>query len=203
MKINFDNVICREKLPNGLEREVIALSGEWEFKESAGILLILSPDAGKTEALFRCIAGVESPDSGKISITGCDSKPVYIPKVTSLPEWLTTEENIALPLKIKGLSKSEITGKVSEAAKAAGLEGYEQHIPHPKSKGYLFRVELARALAAGAKFVLINDSISGTGKPNRQELYNLIGKISGETGIFFLVASSESSENYGFPSINL
>ncbi|MHC1737458.1 MAG: hypothetical protein AB9882_05565 [Ignavibacteriaceae bacterium] len=209
MKINFDSVICKEKLPSGLERVVIDnLSAEWEFKESDRILYVFSAETNKTEELFRCIAAVGAenllpPDSGKIIITGCDSNPVYIPKETSPVEWLTTEENIGLPLKIKGLSKAEIAEAVGNAAIDTGLEGYEQHLPNSKSRGYLFRVELARALAAGAEFILINDSITGTRKPLREDLYNLIRKISDEKGIFFLIASSESSENYGFHSINL
>jgi len=204
MKISFDNIVCKETFPNGSGKVVIdGLSAIWELKEDEKVLCVITDNTVKTEKLFKCIAGLEKAGSGDINISPENIAVAYIPKESSLLDWYTTEENIGFPLKIKGLSKNRIEEVVKPAVEVTGLEGYEQHLQHPKSRGYSLRVEIARALASGANLILINDSVSAVRVSLREDLYQLIRKISDEKEVSFIISSSDLKGSYGLPSVVL
>src|ERR1700758_420124 len=116
--------------------------------------LLGSSGCGKS-TLLRLMAGLETPDSGRIIVDGQDitQLPPYQRPVNmmfqsyALFPHMTVEGNIAYGLKRDHLSKPDIDARVAELLKLVKLEGYEQRKPNQLSGGQRQRVALARSLA--------------------------------------------------------
>src|SRR3972149_6815501 len=128
---------------------------------------------GKTTTL-RCVAGLERPDGGKISIDSkavfASGERVYIPTnkrpigmvFQSYASWphMTVFENVAYPLTIQRRPRSEIRKRVEDVLKVVGLHGLEDR-PAPKlSGGQQQRVAFARALVNEPKVMLLDEPLS-------------------------------------------
>ena len=135
--------------------------------------------SGKT-TLLRSIAGLEQPDSGKVTIGGkivfgSDSKTVlpeernigFVFQDYALFPHLSVEKNILYGLH-KITRKSERHERASYIAALAGLEGLEKRYPHELSGGQQQRVALARALAPEPNFILLDEPFSNL-DPVRKE----------------------------------
>ncbi len=138
---------------------------------------------GKTTTL-RCVAGLERPEGGKISIDGkpvfASGERVYVPTnkrpigmvFQSYAIWphMTVFENVAYPLTIHRRPKSEIKKRVEDVLKIVGLHGLEDR-PAPKlSGGQQQRVAFARALVNEPKVMLLDEPLSNLDAKLREEM---------------------------------
>src|SRR5436309_6011466 len=115
---------------------------------------LLGPSGcGKTTTL-RMIAGFEMPDEGRIVLQGRDVTSVppakrnvnMVFQAYGLFPHMTVAENIAFGPKIKKLSKSDITERMTDVVHTVRLDGLEDRRPTQLSGGQQQRVALARAL---------------------------------------------------------
>lgn len=138
---------------------------------------------GKTTTL-RCVAGLERPESGRISIDGkpvfAAGERVYVPTnrrpigmvFQSYAIWphMTVFENVAYPLTIQRRPKSEIRQRVENVLKVVGLHGLEDR-PAPKlSGGQQQRVAFARALVNEPKVLLLDEPLSNLDAKLREQM---------------------------------
>src|SRR5881628_1791362 len=89
-----------------------------EVSDGEFVVLLGPSGCGKTTAL-RCVAGLESPDSGEILIGDRDVAMVF--QNYALYPHLTARQNIAFPLEMRGLRKAEVSRRVQETAARLGL----------------------------------------------------------------------------------
>ena len=149
---------------------------------SGELVALLGPSGcGKTTTL-RMIAGLETPDAGKISIDGreVDAPGVHLPPEArglgmvfqSYAVWphRTVAENVEYPLKLKGLGRSEREAKVKEALGWVRLDALAARRPDALSGGQLQRVALARALVADPQVLLLDEPLSNLDVQLREEL---------------------------------
>src|SRR5207344_2309872 len=108
---------------------------------------------GKT-TLLRMLAGLETPEAGRILLDGQDLAPVppyrrpinmMLQRYALFPH-LTVAGNVAFGLKQEGLPKPEIATRVAEMLALVRLEGIGARKPHQLSGGQRQRVALARSL---------------------------------------------------------
>jgi molybdate ABC transporter permease protein len=137
--------------------------------------------AGKT-MLLRCIAGVETPTQGQISLNGrllFDSarrinlpsrqrRIGYLVQNYALFPHLTVAQNIAFGL--PKLTASELRQQVAQELEAVQLGGLEQRYPHQLSGGQQQRVALARALASQPEALLLDEPFSALDTHLRSQL---------------------------------
>lgn len=139
----------------------------------AEVVGLLGPNgAGKTTT-FYMLVGLVKPDKGKIFLDEEDltAKPIYmraragigyLPQETSIFRKLTVEENINLVLEMnKNLNKAGKKEKLDSLLEDFGLTKLRKSASIQLSGGERRRVEIARALAADPKFILLDEPFTG------------------------------------------
>jgi len=118
---------------------------------------------GKTTFL-RCIAGLETPTSGHISVNGLTPDEArraraygYVFQAAGLYPWRTIGGNIRLPLEIMGFSKFEMLERVERVLELVDLTGFDKKFPWQLSGGMQQRASIARALAFDADILLMDE----------------------------------------------
>jgi NitT/TauT family transport system ATP-binding protein len=118
---------------------------------------------GKTTFL-RCIAGLETPTSGDISVNGMTPDEArraraygYVFQAAGLYPWRTIGGNIRLPLEIMGFDKAEQAKRVDRVLDLVDLNGFDRKFPWQLSGGMQQRASIARALAVDADILLMDE----------------------------------------------
>ncbi len=118
---------------------------------------------GKTTFL-RCIAGLEQPTGGDITVNGMTPEEArmaraygYVFQAAGLYPWRTIGCNIKLPLEIMGFSKAEQAERVGRVLDLVDLAGFEKRFPWQLSGGMQQRASIARALAFDADILLMDE----------------------------------------------
>jgi iron(III) transport system ATP-binding protein len=176
--------------------------------EEGELLTLLGPSGcGKTTTLL-CIAGLENPDKGSISID--ESAITDIEKgINFRPEernmgmvfqfyalWpnMTVYDNIAYALKLRKIPKDEIDIKVKEALDLVELPGQEKSYPYQLSGGMQQRVALARSLAYEPKILLLDEPLSNLDAKLRERARFWLKELQQRLGITTVYVTHDQAE---------
>ncbi|MBW4595181.1 MAG: molybdate ABC transporter permease subunit [Brasilonema angustatum HA4187-MV1] len=156
--------------------------------------------AGKS-MILRCIAGIETPSSGRIVLNGRvlfdsrqrinlpprDRRVGFLVQNYALFPHMTVGQNIAFGLP-KGLSATAIRQLVETQLITVQLEGYSQRYPHQLSGGQQQRVALARALANQPEVLLLDEPFSALDTHLRSQLeQQMVATLSSYEGVTLFV----------------
>ncbi|MGL4634420.1 MAG: ABC transporter ATP-binding protein [Beijerinckiaceae bacterium] len=159
----------RKEFANG----VIALEGlDMEVHQGEFLSLLGPSGCGKSTAL-RLIAGLADVSDGEISWpSGGSAKGDigFVFQEPTLMPWANVADNVYLPLKLKGLSKSEGETKVQEALALVGLGDFSKAFPRELSGGMKMRVSIARALVTEPKLLLMDEPFAALDEITRFKL---------------------------------
>ncbi len=164
--------------------------------------VLLGPTlAGKT-TLMRLMAGLDQPTEGRVlwndaDVTGRrvqdrDVAMVY-QQFINYPT-LSVYDNIASPLRLKGVVRDEIDERVRRTADLMKLAPMLDRRPLELSGGQQQRCALARALVKGAGLVLLDEPLANLDYKLREELRAEIPRIFEESGSIFVYATTEPEE---------
>ena len=165
------------------------------------ITLLGSSGCGKTTTL-RIIAGLETPDSGKVYLEGKDVT-ALAPEARdvntvfqnyALFPHMNVYDNIAFGLKIKKMSKDVIDQKVMRMLKLIGLEGFENKNVTTLSGGQQQRIAIARALVNEPKVLLLDEPLGALDLKLRKEMQYELKRIQQEVGITFIYVTHDQEE---------
>src|SRR5947208_9438846 len=188
-----------------------AVSGV-SFTAPAGeIVVLLGPSGcGKTTTL-RCVAGLEHPTSGSISIAGkvvsAPSRGISIaPRhrdlgmvFQSYAVWphMTVRQNVVYPLKHRGVARSEAARQVDEALALVGLTEYAERPVVALSGGQMQRVALARSIVYPPKLLLLDEPLSNLDAKLRLRLRDDLRVILQQKGLTALHVTHDQAEALG------
>ena len=138
--------------------------------------LLGSSGSGKS-TLLRMLAGMESPNQGKIILDGQDitklapyERPINMMfQSYALFPHMTVEQNIAFGLKQDKMPKDEIAARVEEMLRLVQMTKYAKRKPHQLSGGQQQRIALARSLAKRPKILLLDEPLGALDKKLRQQ----------------------------------
>jgi putative ABC transport system ATP-binding protein len=164
--------------------ERIVLNGI-SLELAAGDYVAIIGDSGIGKStLLNVIAGLEQADSGKVffrqtEITGMDDDALtrlrrdnfgFVFQAFHVLPQLSVQQNVALPLLLRGIrDDNRITGILA----AVGLAGREASPPRELSGGELQRVAIARALVGEPKLVLADEPTGNLDPENARQVLNL------------------------------
>ncbi len=173
---------------NFKKRIVHNLTSEIKLPESYGIVSVFGEDDSGRLELLRLLAGLDTPATGSVTSAFSVSPLPFIPSRPSTLPWLNVVENVSLPNKpVKGGSADS----VKRALEITGLDGYETHYPADNGSGFLFRVALARALAANPPCLLIDEPFHHKSRESREEITQLLIKVAEEYRIYIILTTSD------------
>src|ERR1700682_3763256 len=179
------------------------------FAVPAGeIVVLLGPSGcGKTTTL-RCVAGLEHPTSGEISIAGhlvsSPARGILVPPrlrdlgmvFQSYAVWphMTVRQNVVYPLKHRKISRADAGRKVDEALALVGLSEYADRPVVALSGAKMQRVALARSIVYRPQLLLLDEPLSNLDAKLRLRLRDDLRRILKQTGMTALYVTHDQAE---------
>lgn len=170
-----------------------------EVRDGEFMALLGPSGCGKTTTL-RLIAGLETPDAGRVSIAGdevarsdASIKPekrdvgLVFQEFALFPH-MTVEENISF-----GLEEGD-DGRVEEMLELVGLEGHREKKPNKLSGGQRQRVALARSLAPEPDVLLLDEPFSNLDVSLRVRMREEVRRIVKEAGVTTVAVTHDQEE---------
>lgn len=161
--------------------------------------------AGKS-TLVRCINLLERPTQGKVVIDDVDlvqlnerslrkhrQKIGMIFQQFNLLASRTVFENVAFPLRYKGIDKNEINKKVTSLLNLVGIADKAKSYPSQLSGGQKQRVAIARALANDPGILLCDEATSALDPQTTQSILRLLKDLNKKLGITIVIITHEMS----------
>lgn len=127
---------------------------------------IVGPSGCGKSTLFHHISGIMTPEQGSIWIDGEDysgraGRVSYMYQKDLLMPWKKVVDNVALPLRLKGMSKKASREKALELFELFGLEGFEKSYPYQLSGGMRQRASLLRTYLCSSDILLLDEPFGG------------------------------------------
>jgi NitT/TauT family transport system ATP-binding protein len=156
------------------------------------VSLIGRSGCGKT-TILRTLAGLVTPTSGEVRVGGRslwrgssrDSEVMsqfgVVFQDANLFPWFTVEENIALPLRLRGVSRDERSARARELAELVGLAGFERSYPRELSGGMRQRAAIARALSYRPGILLMDEPFGALDALTRERMNLEVQSIAAAT----------------------
>jgi spermidine/putrescine transport system ATP-binding protein/putrescine transport system ATP-binding protein len=172
-----------------------------DIRENEFFALLGPSGCGKT-TLLRALAGLESLDSGVVTLANEDllsvpanKRPVNLMfQSYALFPHLNVYDNVAYGLRREKLDKAEIDQRVGDVLKTVGLIDQKDRRPSQLSGGQKQRVALARAIVKRPKILLLDEPLSALDKKVRSEMQLELKRLQHEAGITFIIVTHDQEE---------
>jgi oligopeptide/dipeptide ABC transporter ATP-binding protein len=175
----------------------------------AGETFGLVGESGSGKSTFgACVAGLERPTSGQVSLEGQDVATLGRAKRRKATRWVqtvfqdphssldprwTVERSVTEPLRVHGVGRpADHRERVAELLEAVGLPGMvKTRYTYQLSGGQLQRVAIARALALGPKLLVCDEPLSALDVSVQARMVNLMLQLQDHLGVAYLFISHD------------
>ncbi|MDX2100336.1 MAG: TOBE-like domain-containing protein [Leptolyngbyaceae cyanobacterium bins.59] len=170
--------------------------------KAGSLVALLGPSGSGKSTLLRLIAGLETPDSGRILITGADAtyRSVqdrnigFVFQHYALFKHMTVRKNIAFSLEIRKTPKEKVKKRVEELLDLVQLTGLGDRYPSQLSGGQRQRVALARALAVEPQVLLLDEPFGALDAKVRKDLRAWLRRLHDEVHVTTVFVTHDQEE---------
>ncbi|MBB4238304.1 ABC transporter ATP-binding protein [Rhizobium esperanzae] len=163
---------------------------------------MLGPSGSGKTTLLMMLAGFEGPSKGSIAVGGkrVDALPPYkrnmgvVFQNYALFPHMTVSENVAFPLRMRGVSRAETVERVGRALDMVQLAAFQDRRPIQLSGGQQQRVALARALVFEPEVVLMDEPLGALDKKLREQMQLDIRDIHRRLGLTIVFVTHDQTE---------
>ena len=195
MKLEIQNLTA------GYDQDVILKDFSLSVEEGE-FLSLLGPSGCGKSTLLKTIAGIVPAQNGSVILDGQDitGLPIHRRGTTVLFQDMrlfphkSVAENVAFPLKMKGVSKAERIKTAEALLEKVQLTGFGSRRPMELSGGQQQRVALARALAAQPKLLLLDEPFSALDENLREDMRTLVLQLRAEFGMTVILVTHDREE---------
>jgi len=156
-----------------------------------GFHVILGRSGCGKSTLLRLIAGLETPDHGRIDLTG-DKVGVVFQEPRLMP-WLSVEENVGFLIKGR-VATDELAARVAAMLRTVGLARVARAWPDQLSGGMAQRVAIARALVSRPGLLLMDEPFGALDAFTRKQMQDELVQIWRETGTTIVFVTHDIEE---------
>jgi NitT/TauT family transport system ATP-binding protein len=198
MKFVADNIYKEFPGRDG-EAPIIALNGVSISVEKREFVCLLGPSGCGKSTLLHILAGLEIPTKGSVYFTGSGGtqqpSAAMVFQQLALYPWMNVIDNVAFPLRIAGISRSERRARAKALITKMRLGGFEGRFPRDLSGGMQQRVAIARALITDPEFMLMDEPFGALDAQTRLLLQEEMLRIweSVRNAIVFVTHSIEEA----------
>ena len=188
------------------DQEVLALTGiDLAIRRGEFVVLLGPSGCGKT-TMLRIMAGLIRPTSGRIEIGG---RPLWngdrrddtaikelgvVFQDANLFPWMSIEDNVALPLKLRGVDRAGRRAKAAQLAQLVGIGGFEKRWPRELSGGMRQRAAIARALSLDPNILLMDEPFGALDAMTRDNMNVELQRIWMATGCTIVLVTHSINE---------
>ena len=187
---------------------VHAIDGvSFDIADGEFVSLLGPSGCGKTTTL-RCIAGLEDPTGGSITVDGrvmsAPAQGVLVPTherrigmvFQSYAVWphMTVKENVAFPLTVRGAATADIGRQVDDALRTVNMAHLAERHPSQLSGGQQQRVALARAIVGSPRVLLFDEPLSNLDAKLREGMRGEIRRLQRRLGVAAVYVTHDREE---------
>ncbi len=163
---------------------------------------LLGPSGGGKSTLLRIIAGLETADSGSVTIEGKDATRLppqkrnvgFVFQHYAVFKHMSVAKNVAFGLEIRKRPKADVVEKVDELLKLVHLSQFAHRMPSQLSGGQRQRLALARALAVEPTVLLLDEPFGALDAKVRKELRDWLRRLHDEVHVTTVFVTHDQEE---------
>src|SRR4051812_18514685 len=163
---------------------------------------LLGPSGGGKSTLLRVIAGLDSADTGAVSIAGTDATKLppqkrnvgFVFQHYAVFKHMSVAKNVAFGLEIRHRPKAEVKQRVGELLELVHLSQFAHRMPSQLSGGQRQRMALARALAVEPKVLLLDEPFGALDAKVRKELRDWLRRLHDEVHVTTVFVTHDQEE---------
>ncbi|WP_376873491.1 ABC transporter ATP-binding protein [Albirhodobacter sp. R86504] len=172
--------------------------------EAGEFVALMGPSGCGKSTTLRMIAGLETPTGGKITIGGRDMAEVSAAERDTPMVWqslalfpfLSVEDNVAFPLRMKGVPPKSARLRANDWLERLNLNGMGKRAVSQLSGGQRQRVAIARALVTQPSIILLDEPLSALDAHLRIHLQTELARLHRELKITFIYVTHSQSEAF-------
>jgi ABC-type nitrate/sulfonate/bicarbonate transport system ATPase subunit len=166
------------------------------------LLCVVGPSGCGKSTLLRTVAGLQPAREGTVTVDGAPVTGVpdrlavvFQDYGRSLFPWLTVRDNVALPLRRRGLPRAERHAEAERILERVGLEGTGRRHPWQLSGGMQQRVAIARALVCRPSLLLMDEPFGSLDAQTREDLEDLLLEVHRTDGATIVFVTHDIDES--------